>query len=76
MYKKTFSSTGLWRGFTEIMEATVLAHGLACRKGLVNTNPRGYDIVLLPPLDGNWVLLTGLGSDVSMHIVKAWGMNE
>lgn len=71
MYKKSFSFTELWREFTELMEATVLAHCLACSKGLGNTNPHDYDIVLLPPLYGNWVLLTGLWSDVSMHIVKA-----
>lgn len=54
----------------EIMEIKVLAHCLACSEGLVNTNPHDYDMVLLPSLRGNRVLLTGSQSDVGMHIVK------
>lgn len=60
----------------EIMEITVLAHCLGCSEGLVNTNPHDYDMVLLPSLHGNWVLLTDSQSDVSMHIVKTSRMNE
>lgn len=57
--------------FTGRMERTVLARCSACSKGLVNTNPYDYDIVSLPSLCGNRIVLTGSWSDVSMHIGKA-----
>lgn len=62
--------------FTGIMETTVLARCSACSKGLVNTNPHDYDIVLLVPLCGSWIVLTGTWSDVSTHIDSEGIVNE